>query len=40
MAHKYSRHEEYLSIQIEDANDWADALRYMRTLGPEAVSNR
>lgn len=38
LAKKYRRHEEYLRIQIEDAEEYQDALRYLRSLGPEAVS--
>ncbi len=38
LAKKYGRHEEYLRIQIEDAAEYEDALRYLRSLGPEAVS--
>ena len=40
LARKFGRHEEYLSIQIEDAGDWADALKYLRELGHLAVSDR
>lgn len=36
LARKYGRHEEYLRIQIEDAEEYKDALRYLRSLGPEA----
>jgi len=38
LAKKYDRHEDYLRIQIEDAGHFADALAYLRKLGPEAVS--
>jgi hypothetical protein len=38
LAKKYGRHEDYLRIQIEDAQEWDDALSYLRNLGPEAVS--
>lgn len=38
LAKKYGRHEEYLRIQIEDAQQCDDALGYLRNLGPEAVS--
>jgi hypothetical protein len=38
LAKKFGRHEEYLSIQIEDAGDWTDALKYLRGLGHSAVS--
>ena len=37
LAKKYERHEDYLRIQIEDAGNFADALAYLRELGPEAV---
>lgn len=36
LARKYGRHEDYLRIQIEDAEEYKDALRYLRSLGPEA----
>ncbi|WVQ96313.1 hypothetical protein IAU59_003417 [Kwoniella sp. CBS 9459] len=36
LAKKFGRHEEYLRIQIEDAEEVGEALRYVRTLGPEA----
>ncbi|ORY30605.1 putative vacuolar membrane protein [Naematelia encephala] len=36
LAKKYGRHEEYLRIQIEDAQEWTDALKYLRSLGPDA----
>jgi Tfp pilus assembly protein PilF len=38
LAKKYRKHEEYLRIQIEDAEEYKDALQYLRSLGPEAVS--
>lgn len=38
LAKKYGQHEDYLRIQIEDAQEWDDALEYLRNLGPEAVS--
>ena len=38
LAKKWNRHEDYLRIQIEDAEQYGDALRYLRSLGPEAVS--
>lgn len=38
LAKKYERHEDYLRIQIEDAENYGDALAYIRKLGPEAVS--
>ena len=37
LAKKYERHEDYLRIQIEDAGNYAEALEYLRKLGPEAV---
>jgi hypothetical protein len=37
LAKKYERHEDYLRIQIEDAGKYAEALAYLRRLGPEAV---
>lgn len=37
LAKKYEHHEDYLSIQIEDAGNYADALVYLRKLGAEAV---
>jgi hypothetical protein len=37
LAKKWDRHEDYLRIQIEDAEQYGDALRYLRSLGPEAV---
>ncbi|WWC62862.1 uncharacterized protein I303_105460 [Kwoniella dejecticola CBS 10117] len=36
LAKKFGRHEEYLRIQIEDASEIGEALRYLRNLGPEA----
>ncbi|KAF8967280.1 hypothetical protein BDZ97DRAFT_1697796 [Flammula alnicola] len=39
LAKKYDRHEDYLRIQIEDAGNFADALAYLRKLGPEAAEN-
>ena len=38
LAKKYERHEEYLRIQIEDAERYSDALAYLRKLGVDAVS--
>jgi hypothetical protein len=40
LARKYGRHEEFLRVQIEDAEEYGDALKYLRSLGPEAVSLR
>jgi hypothetical protein len=37
LAKKYGKHEVYLRIQIEDAEEYDDALHYLRSLGPEAV---
>ncbi|KAF8633473.1 hypothetical protein AX15_001433 [Amanita polypyramis BW_CC] len=39
LAKKYERHEDYLSIQIEDAGNYKDALQYLRMLGSEAAEN-
>ncbi|WVF68790.1 hypothetical protein IAT40_003562 [Kwoniella sp. CBS 6097] len=39
LAKKFGRHEEYLRIQIEDAEEVGEALRYVRTLGPEACED-
>nr|XP_019013036.1 vacuolar membrane protein [Kwoniella pini CBS 10737]OCF51817.1 vacuolar membrane protein [Kwoniella pini CBS 10737] len=39
LAKKFGRHEEYLRIQIEDAGEIGEALRYLRNLGPEAAKN-
>ncbi|WRT68039.1 uncharacterized protein IL334_005014 [Kwoniella shivajii] len=36
LAKNFGRHEEYLRIQIEDAGEVGEALRYLRGLGPEA----
>jgi vacuolar protein sorting-associated protein 11 len=38
LAKRWSRHEDYLRIQIEDTANFNDALAYLRNLGPEAVS--
>ena len=37
LAKKFEKHEDYLSIQIEDTANFKDALMYLRKLGPEAV---
>jgi hypothetical protein len=37
LAKKFEKHEDYLSIQIEDMANFKDALKYLRKLGPEAV---
>lgn len=37
LAKKYERHEDYLRIQIEDAENYKDALLYLRKLGADAV---
>ncbi|KAF8575784.1 hypothetical protein K439DRAFT_1397850 [Ramaria rubella] len=37
LARKYERHEDYLRIQIEDAENYRDALTYVRSLGPESA---
>ncbi|KAI3602873.1 vacuolar membrane protein [Moniliophthora roreri] len=39
LAKKYERHEEYLRIQIEDAERYADALAYFRKLGVDAAES-
>ncbi|KAF5367569.1 hypothetical protein D9758_003794 [Tetrapyrgos nigripes] len=39
LAKKYERHEEYLRIQIEDAEQYEDALAYLRELGAEAAES-
>ncbi|TFK22979.1 vacuolar membrane protein [Coprinopsis marcescibilis] len=39
LAKKYERHEDYLRIQIEDANNVKDALSYLRKLGPQAAES-
>lgn len=39
LARKYGRHEEFLRVQIEDAEEYGDALKYLRGLGPKAVSS-
>jgi vacuolar protein sorting-associated protein 11 len=38
LAKRWTRHEDYLRIQIEDTGNFNDALAYLRQLGPEAVS--
>lgn len=37
LAKRWERHEDYLRIQVEDAGNFADALAYLRKLGPQAV---
>ncbi|KAG7086657.1 hypothetical protein E1B28_002597 [Marasmius oreades] len=39
LAKKYERHEEYLRIQIEDAERYGDALAYLRKLGVDAAES-
>nr|GAT43681.1 predicted protein [Mycena chlorophos] len=39
LAKKYERHEEYLRIQIEDAQNYSEALVYLRALGGEAAES-
>ncbi|KAI9446876.1 hypothetical protein F5148DRAFT_1278202 [Russula earlei] len=39
LAKRWSRHEDYLRIQIEDTGHFNDALAYLRRLGPEATEN-
>ncbi|KAF9459910.1 hypothetical protein BDZ94DRAFT_1324440 [Collybia nuda] len=36
---KHERHEDYLRIQIEDSENYGDALTYLRKLGPEAAES-
>lgn len=38
LAKKYVRHEEYLRIQVEDAQNYKEALEYLRGMGEDAVS--
>ena len=37
LAKRFQRHEDYLRIQVEDAQKYADALTYLRELDTEAV---
>ncbi|KAJ6626828.1 hypothetical protein B0H10DRAFT_2210720 [Mycena sp. CBHHK59/15] len=39
LAKKYERHEEYLRIQIEDAENYSEALVYLRALGGDAAES-
>ncbi|KAI9437347.1 hypothetical protein BJY52DRAFT_1384587 [Lactarius psammicola] len=39
LAKGWSRHEDYLRIQIEDTGSFNDALAYLRHLGPEATEH-
>ncbi|GJJ12060.1 hypothetical protein Clacol_006301 [Clathrus columnatus] len=39
LAKKYERHEDYLRIQVEDTENYADALDYVQKLGLEAAQN-
>ncbi|KAH8995422.1 hypothetical protein EDB92DRAFT_203974 [Lactarius akahatsu] len=39
LAKRWSRHEDYLRIQIEDTGNFNDALAYLRHLGPEATEH-
>ncbi|KAH9980920.1 hypothetical protein BGW80DRAFT_1267217 [Lactifluus volemus] len=39
LAKRWSRHEDYLRIQIEDTANFNDALAYLRNLGPEATEH-
>ncbi|KAI0263429.1 hypothetical protein BC834DRAFT_971409 [Gloeopeniophorella convolvens] len=39
LAKRWSRHEDYLRVQIEDAGNFKDALVYLRQLGPEATEH-
>lgn len=36
LARKFGRHEDYLRIQIENAEEYDDAIHYLRSLGPQA----
>lgn len=40
LAKRWGRHEDYLRIQIEDAEKYEEALEYLRSLGHAAVSPR
>ncbi|CEH17819.1 Vacuolar assembly/sorting protein PEP5/VPS11 [Ceraceosorus bombacis] len=35
LAKRYHRHEEYLQIQLDDVQDYDEALTYLRTLSPQ-----
>ncbi|KAF8725005.1 Zinc-finger, partial [Rhizoctonia solani] len=37
LAKKYTRHEEYLRIQVEDAENYKEALEYLRGMGEDAT---
>ncbi|KAB5591994.1 Vacuolar protein sorting-associated-like protein [Ceratobasidium theobromae] len=37
LAKKYVRHEEYLRIQVEDAQNYKEALEYLRGMGEDAT---
>ncbi|KAF8271913.1 hypothetical protein EI94DRAFT_1678503 [Lactarius quietus] len=39
LAKRWSRHEDYLRIQIEDTGNYTDALAYLRHLGPEVTEH-
>ncbi|KAK7064568.1 E3 ubiquitin-protein ligase PEP5 [Favolaschia claudopus] len=39
LAKKYERHEEYLRIQIEDAQNYSEAMVYLRALGGDAAES-
>lgn len=39
LAQRYGEHQEYLRIQIEDREDFGDALAYLRRLGTEVAQD-
>ena len=39
LAKKYARHDDYLRIQIDDAENFEDALGYLKELATDVVSN-
>ncbi|KAF8656018.1 hypothetical protein AX16_002806, partial [Volvariella volvacea WC 439] len=39
LAKKYERHEDFLRIQIEDAGNYGEALKYLRKLGVDAAES-
>lgn len=39
LAKKYTRHDDYLRIQIDDAENFEDALTYLKELAADVVSN-
>ena len=38
LAKRYKQHADALRIMIEDRQEWLEALNYIRSLGPLAVS--